>query len=100
MALVRQAVYARRRGISRQAVSKRTATAGGRIPVHGPQKLIDEAEADALWDATMSAQGAANTRTAAADSSRVTGSQLVQARAADSSRVTGSQLVQARAAAR
>jgi hypothetical protein len=88
MALVRQAAYAKRRGISRQAVAKRTVTAGGPIPVHGPEKLIDEAEADALWEATMSPQGAA-TGTGAAATARspepppagVTGSQLAQARA-------------------
>lgn len=60
MALVTQADYARRRGISREAVRQRTATAGGPIPVHGAKKLIDVAEADALWAATMSAQGAAH----------------------------------------
>src|SRR5262249_54588198 len=58
------------------------------IPTHGPKKLIDVAEADALWDATMSPPGAANAR-AASSSKRtedppaaVTGSQLAQARAA------------------
>jgi hypothetical protein len=56
---VTQADYARRRGISREAVRKRTVTAGGPIPVHGARKLIDVAEADALWNATMSPQGAA-----------------------------------------
>ena len=30
--------------------------------MHGPRKLIDVAEADALWGATMSPQGAANAR--------------------------------------
>jgi hypothetical protein len=77
------------RGISRVAVHKRTVTVGGAIPVHGPRKLIDVAEADALWDATMSSQGAANARAAATgkrahdvDPARVTGSQLAQARAA------------------
>jgi hypothetical protein len=56
--LVTQADYARRKGLSRVAVHKRTTTKGGPIPVHGPKKLIDVAEADALWDATMSPQGA------------------------------------------
>src|SRR4029453_8372533 len=60
MALVTQAAYARSRRVSREAVRKRTATAGGPIPVHGPHKLIDVGEADALWDATkMAPSGAA-----------------------------------------
>jgi hypothetical protein len=88
MALVSQRAYARQRGISQAAVWKRTMTAGGPVPVYGPKKLVDPAEADALWEATMSPQGAANAR--AASSSRraggpppaVTGSQLAQARAA------------------
>lgn len=53
MALVTQAAYARRRGISREAARQRTVTAGGPIPVHGPRKLIDVAEADALWTAHL-----------------------------------------------
>jgi hypothetical protein len=67
---------------------KRTTAAGGPIPVHGPKKLIDPEEADALWDATMSPQGAANAAHARAATSPelpprgVTGSQLAQARAA------------------
>jgi hypothetical protein len=74
--------------VSQNAVWKRTTVAGGPIPVHGPKKRIDVAEADALWDATMSPQGAANSRAAsrsprAADPPpAVTGSQLAQARAA------------------
>src|SRR5262245_49835753 len=60
MPLVSQAAYARRRGISRVAVYKRTVGAGGPIPTHGTRKLIDVAEADALWTATMSPHGAAN----------------------------------------
>jgi hypothetical protein len=55
--LVSQAEYGRRRNISREAVRKRTVTAGGPIPVHGPRKQIDVAEADALWDATKTPQG-------------------------------------------
>lgn len=51
--LVTQAEYARRRGVSREAVGKRTTTRGGPIPVHGPRKLIDVAEADALWAPTI-----------------------------------------------
>lgn len=89
MPLVTQADFARHRGVSREAVRKRTTTAGGPIPVHGPQKLIDIAEADALWEATMSPQGAANARAATADAraaerppASVTGPQLAQARAA------------------
>ncbi|HJW69341.1 MAG TPA: hypothetical protein VJ829_08290, partial [Candidatus Binatia bacterium] len=60
MPLVTQAEYARHRHISREAVRKRTVTAGGPIPVHGPKKLIDPDEADGLWEPTMSAAGAAN----------------------------------------
>src|SRR5262245_11210677 len=55
--LVSQAEFGRRRNISREAVRKRTVTAGGPIPVHGPRKLIDVAEADTLWDATKTPQG-------------------------------------------
>jgi hypothetical protein len=42
---VTQAEYARRRRVSRVAIHKRTTTAGGPIPVHGPKKLIDVEEA-------------------------------------------------------
>jgi hypothetical protein len=55
--LLSQAAYGRRRGISQAAVWKRTTTAGGPIPVHGPKKRIDPAEADAIWDATKTPQG-------------------------------------------
>jgi hypothetical protein len=87
MPLVRQAAYARHRGISREAVRQRTIPAGGPIPVHGPKKLIDVAEADALWEATMSPQGAATAGRAgnghaAGGASSVTGSDLARARAA------------------
>lgn len=51
--LVTQAEYARRRNVSREAVGKRTTKRGGPIPVHGPRKLIDVAEADALWAPTI-----------------------------------------------
>jgi hypothetical protein len=51
--LVTQAEYARMRGISREAVNRRTVTHGGPIPVHGRAKRIDPAQADALWHATM-----------------------------------------------
>jgi hypothetical protein len=88
MALVSQRAYARHRGVSQNAVWKRTTVAGGPIPTHGARKLIDVAEADALWDTTMSPQGAANAR-APSSSTRaedppaaVTGSPLAQARAA------------------
>jgi hypothetical protein len=64
--LVTQAEFARQRGISREAVRKRTTVAGGPIPVHGPRKLIDVGEATALWDATMSPQGAGNAEARAA----------------------------------
>jgi hypothetical protein len=65
VALVSQRQYAKRRGISQAAVWKRTTTAGGPIPTHGPRKLIDPAQADALWEVTMSPQGAANGRATA-----------------------------------
>ena len=58
MPLVTQATYARRRGVSREAVRQHTTTNGGPIPVHGPRKLIDVEEADALWEATTSPAGA------------------------------------------
>lgn len=89
MPLVTQAEYARHRHVSKVAVHKRTMTVGGPIPVHGPKKLIDVAEADALWDATMSSQGAAQARAATAEAqgtdqppAAVSGAQLAQARAA------------------
>jgi hypothetical protein len=94
--LVSQRAYAKRRGISQAAVWKRTTAVGGPIPVHGPKKQLDPAEADALWEATMSPQGAAPRIGAAAQSGNprstafspeppppgVTGGQLAQARAA------------------
>jgi hypothetical protein len=83
--LVTQADYARHLGVSRVAVHKRTVTAGGPIPVHGPRKLIDVAEADALWHRTMAPNGAANAQArGAADPAvgGVSGTQLAQARAA------------------
>jgi len=80
MSLVTQASYARRRGISREAVRKRTVTAGGPIPVHGPRKLLDVAEADALWEATKSTAGASHTNGNGAAASAL-GHQLAQARA-------------------
>jgi len=89
MPLVTQAQYARHRGVSKVSVHKRTMTVGGPIPVHGPKKLIDIGEADALWEATMSPQGAARARASVAGdpgletpAQGVTGSQLARARAA------------------
>src|SRR5262245_45985856 len=79
MPLITQASYARRRGISREAVRQRTVTAGGPIPVHGPRKQIDVTEADALWEATKSPAGAAHGTEA---SPPVTGSELARARTA------------------
>ena len=82
MPLVTQAEYGRRRGISRVAVHKRTVTVGGPIPVHGAKKLIDPAEADALWEGTKSAQGAAGAEAAREAPPQLSGSDLSRARAA------------------
>jgi hypothetical protein len=83
MPLVTQANYARRRGISREAVRQRTVTAGGPIPVHGLKKLLDVAQADALWETTKSSAGASHTNgTGNGAGPSVLGSQLAQARAA------------------
>jgi hypothetical protein len=91
MPLVTQAEFARHRKVSRVAVHRRTVTAGGPIPVHGPKKLIDVAQADALWDVTMSPQGAGGARAAAEQRQQqppepaptpAAVSQLAQARAA------------------
>lgn len=65
MPLVSQKDYAKLRGLSRVTIHKRTTTKGGPIPVHGPKKLIDVDEANALWDATMSPQGVGRARLAA-----------------------------------
>ena len=54
--------YARLRGITVEAVRKRTVPMGGPIPVHGREKRIDTAEADQLWRATMAPNGAATSR--------------------------------------
>jgi hypothetical protein len=62
MALVSQREYARRHGLTHRAVQKRTVEHGGPIPTHGSAKQIDETEADALWEATMAPNGAANAR--------------------------------------
>lgn len=64
MSWVTQAAYARHRGISRAAVSKRTIGIGGPIPTYGPKKLIDVAEADALWEGTKTVQGEAGAEAA------------------------------------
>jgi hypothetical protein len=79
--LVTQADYARRRGISREAVRKRTVAAGGPIPVHGAKKLIDPTEADALWEATKTPQGAAGAEAAREAPGPLHGSDLARARA-------------------
>ena len=79
---VTQAFYARQRGISREAVRKRTVAAGGPIPVHGPKKLIDPAEANALWEQTKTAQGAAGAEAAREAPNFPSGSDLSRARAA------------------
>jgi hypothetical protein len=89
MPLVTQAEYARHQGVSRVTVHLRTAPKGGVIPVHGPRKLIDVAEADALWHATMSPQGAGRARAEAERKRRAAGTatappgdELARARAA------------------
>jgi hypothetical protein len=61
MPLVTQANYARRRGISREAVRQRTVPAGGPILVHGPRTLLDVDQADAL-ETTKSTAGAFHTK--------------------------------------
>jgi len=60
--LISQREYGRRRGISGEAVRKRTVPNGGPIPVHGDRKLIDEDEADRLWWVTMAPNCAATSR--------------------------------------
>lgn len=83
MPFVTQANYARRRGISREAVRQRTVTAGGPIPVHGPRKLLDADQADALWESTKSTAGASHTNgTGNGATTPALGTQLAQARAA------------------
>jgi hypothetical protein len=85
MAFVSQRGYAKRHRLSQAAVWKRTTAAGGPIPTHGPRKLIDVDEADALWEATMAPNGAANAPPAPgaeAPPPAVTGTQLAAARAA------------------
>jgi hypothetical protein len=60
--LMSQRQYARERGLSPEAVRKRTVTAGGPIPTHGAAKQIDSDEADRLWMATMHPGGASTSR--------------------------------------
>jgi len=72
--LVTQAEYARRRGVKRWTVYRRTVPGGGSIPVHGARKLIEVAEADRLWTATVATQGLG--------SGNASGVSLVAARAA------------------
>jgi len=79
MPLVSQRAYSRQRGVSQAAVWKRTTAAGGPIPTHGARKLIDPAEADALWEATMSPAGASHGNGGV---SPLLGSELARARAA------------------
>jgi hypothetical protein len=62
MPLISQAEYGRRRGVSKEAVRKRTVSMGGPIPTHGRAKQIDPEEADRLWRRTMRADGAASSR--------------------------------------
>lgn len=50
--LITRAEYARRIGVSRQAVAERVRS--GAIPAYGPRLLIDPEEADRLWFQTMS----------------------------------------------
>jgi hypothetical protein len=45
--LLTMAEYARRMGVSRQAIHRQVAT--GMIPAHGPRKLIDPAVADSWY---------------------------------------------------
>jgi hypothetical protein len=62
MPLVSAREYARRRGVSEGAVRKRLDHHGGPIPTHGPKRLVDVAEADRLWAATMAPNGYATSR--------------------------------------
>jgi len=78
MPVVTQAEYARHRGVSKVNAHRRTMTVGGPIPVHGPKKLIDVAQADALWDVRMSLQAAGSARAAAARKRPAEGQRLPQ----------------------
>src|SRR6516164_11453494 len=68
-ARITQTAYARRRGVSVQAVNQQTAGRGGPLPTYGARHLIDPEEADRLWPARPTDAG-------------VMGSQLAHARAA------------------
>jgi hypothetical protein len=94
--LVSQRTYARGRGISHEAVRKRTIEHGGPLPTYGPAKQIDPDEADALYVATMPANGAANSRFQGPDGASV--ASAAQAAAAASGPASASQLVRARTA--
>lgn len=62
--VVTRTEFARRLGISRQAVVKRTVPQGGPIPVYGPNLMVDPDEAEALWFATMHNKGSEQRSTA------------------------------------
>jgi hypothetical protein len=62
VALVSQRQYAQARGVSPEAVRKRTIGCGGPIPTYGAAKKVDADEADAIWFATMSPSGASTSR--------------------------------------
>jgi hypothetical protein len=98
MALVSQREYARRRGLTKTAVLKRTVAHGGPIPTHGPRKQIDEAEADALYEATMAPNGAATSRFRSPTSPGTSESPSTTSADARSAARLGSTLVQARTA--
>jgi hypothetical protein len=57
MALVSQREYARRLGVTHEAVRKRTTACGGPIPTYGNRKQIDPEEADRLWTALHEGRG-------------------------------------------
>ena len=100
MPLVTQAEYARHRHISREAVRKRTATAGGPIPVHGPKRLIDLDEADALWTFTKTVHVEAGASSAAYHEAKTAKMVVDAKRAALELRVREGQLVDRQAAER
>src|SRR5262245_26654165 len=100
MPLVTQAEYARHRHISREAVGKRTATAGGPIPVHGPRRLIDVAEADALRTVTKAVHADAGASSAAYYEAKTARMVVDAKRAALEFRVREGQLVDRQAAER
>jgi hypothetical protein len=95
MALVSQRAYARARGLSQEAVRKRTVAQGGPIPTYGRAKQIDSDEADALWEATMAPNGIFNSRFRAPAGTNAP----KQAAKESPTMVAGSELARARAAA-